>query len=178
MFNAFVSRFGSALKPQLVAVVGCDIQMFNLDLTGATAPQSGTRFPVWSSTWGAINDIHNTHRLRDIALLDGFPYGMASYSTEGWSLFKINTDGTGKVTGFQFVDHYKLPGKPAQELLDVRHQDVDGAWTVTPTSSVAISTRARTAFKIYDMGTGSAAPTLAEKSHPSEPLAVESSSTS
>ena len=43
MFNAFVARFGSALKPQLVTVAGCDIQMYNLDPTGATAPQEGHR---------------------------------------------------------------------------------------------------------------------------------------
>ena len=170
MFNAFVARFGSALKPQLVTVAGCDIQMFNLDLTGATAPQSGTRFPVWNNTWvDANNDstpnyIHNTHRLRDVALLDGFPYGMASYSTEGWSLFKINTDGTGTVTGFYVRRPLQAARLAGQRVVR----------STAPRSGMGLDGHAyivgryldKSSRRLQDLrhGHGSAAPTLAVKS--------------
>lgn len=160
MFNTFVGRFGSALKPQLVAVVGCDVQMFNID---GTMAQRGQRYTL-SATWGgAGNDSHNTHRLRDVAMLDGFPYGMASLSTEGWSLFKITTNASGLVTGFQTVDQYVLPGKPAQEYWAYGSKiwrGLDGRAYIVG----RFLDKSSRDFRICDMGNGSATPTLAVKS--------------
>jgi hypothetical protein len=163
MFNMFVFDFGiAATKSQLVAVVGCDIQIYNLD---GIAPQPGVRYSPWSASWGAVNYPHNTHRLRHVALLEGFPYGMASYSTEGWALFKWTAGPNGAVTGFSNTDHFKLATQPssgATEMLGTKmwwgldgHAYIVGRYLEKQDSI--------TAFKIADMGTGGAAPPLTIK---------------
>lgn len=159
MLNAFVFEFGTTVKkPQLVTVVGCKIQTYTLD---GTAPQVGVQYSPWSSSWGTVNYPHNTHPFRHIALLEGFPYGVASFSTEGWALFKWTASSSGAVTGFSNIDHFKLPSKPTdptQVLGSKMWWGLDGhAYIVSRylEKQQSIST-----FKIADMGTGSAAPPL------------------
>ncbi|MCU0292863.1 MAG: hypothetical protein MUF10_12875, partial [Thermoanaerobaculaceae bacterium] len=162
MFNLFVFPFGTAAKKsQLVAVVGCAIQIYNID---STSPQTGVRYSPWNNSWGSNYD-HNTHRLRHVALLEGFPYGMASFSSEGWALFKWTTDTSGNVTGFQNTDHYKLPGTPTMDgdwiYGSKMWWGLDGHAYIVARYLDKVSTDS--AWKIADMGTGSGTPPLTIK---------------
>lgn len=163
MFNIFVFDFGTTTKKsQLVAVVGCRIFVYSLD---GTTPQVGVQYAPWSSSWGPANYAHNTHPFRHIALLEGFPYGMASFSTEGWALFKWTTSSSGAVTGFTNVDHHKFgktPGDTDEMYGTKMWWGLDGHAYIV--SRYLEKTDTITGFKIADMGTGSAAPPLTIKS--------------
>ncbi len=55
---------------------------------------------LWS---GGTVYLHNEYPLQHVAVRSDYPYGIASYTSEGWVLFRITWDATGKVTGLTNV---------------------------------------------------------------------------
>jgi PKD repeat protein len=70
-------------------IEGCSFTAY--PVSGATVG-SGMGFNAFGNSNGYA---HNEYRMRNIALLDDFPYGIVSMSSEGWATFRINYTGNG-----------------------------------------------------------------------------------
>ena len=72
--------------------------------TGAASCRTTSPAPGWRRAsaanpfGGSSADGHNDYRTRHLAVLDDFPYGLLSQSSEGWTVFKINYNATGVIS--------------------------------------------------------------------------------
>lgn len=163
MFHSRIVRVtgqaGQIGQQKLVASIGCDVTFF--DVSGSSpAKESGTK--LWNY---GNNDAHSSHHLSGIEILEGFPYTMVSHSTNGWVLARINTSGSGAVTGLSAVTHFKLENKPSP---DAQAYDTKMWWGLDGRAYIVGRYLDKnvndSAFKIADLGTGAQAPTIAIKS--------------
>lgn len=150
---------GQIGQQKLVAGIGCDVTFFDVSGT-APVKESGTK--LWNY---GNNDSHSSHFLSGIEILEGFPYTMVSHSNNGWVLAKINTNGTGAVTGLSATTYFKLENKPspdAQAYGSKMWWGLDGRAYIVGQYLNKDANDA--AFKIADLGTGAQTPTITIKS--------------
>jgi len=112
---------------------------------------------------------HNEYRMRNIAVLDDFPYGIVSMSSEGWATFKINYTSSGissfsAGTRFYFGNNNMLAAEQwvyANKLYRASdgHVYVIGRWLDSTNPALA-----HFSLGIFDFGNGSTAPPLTWKS--------------
>ncbi len=111
---------------------------------------------------------HNEYRLRNLAMLDDFPYGMASMSSEGWAIFKINYSGNG-ISGFSGGTRFYFGDGRAPDTGQWVYGAklfraggrvyVVGHWLDNPDPALANFT-----LGIFDFGDGTTAPPMTFKS--------------
>jgi hypothetical protein len=166
LYSMFLATFG---KRQLWSVMACDPAIWDVvDGGGPAAPQV---FRLW--TFGTVYE-HNTARLSKVTVLDGFPYGFAAYSSEGWVLFKIAHDSRG-VTGLFAIDHFKF------DSLQPNSQWIYGhaIWQGNNLHYYALGRymdKTNGVLQIVDLGTGQADPVIdASSIRASLPAASQSS---
>lgn len=163
IFHARVVRVtgqaGQPGQPKLVAGIGCDVTFF--DISGSSpVKESGTK--VWNY---GNNDDHSSHYLSGIEILEGFPYAMVSHSNNGWVLAKINTGGSGAVTGLSVTTYFKFANKPspdAQAYGTKMWWGLDGRAYIV--GQYLDKNADDAAFKIADLGTGAQTPAITIKS--------------
>lgn len=107
MFNLDLMNFGS--KMQLFSIVGCGMKVWDVDNGTPSSPRT---YNLW--TWGTVYP-HNTYRLWKLSMLDNFPYGLASYTSEGWVLFKVSYSSSGGVTSVGSIQHVEF-GAPNTQM--------------------------------------------------------------
>ncbi len=108
---------------------------------------------------------HNEYRLRHIAVLDDFPYGIVSQSSEGWGLFKINYNGSGVISSIAGVSRFyfgdgNAPVSAGRWLYGSRLFRTNGRVYVVG----HYLNQQNFDLAIFDMGTGSATPPMTFKS--------------
>ena len=81
-------------RQHVLGVDGCGLQSYDVSGTGVTQGVGGNPFG------GSSADGHNDYRTRHLAVLDDFPYGLLSQSSEGWTVFKINYNASGVISSF------------------------------------------------------------------------------
>ena len=86
-------------RPYVLQTNGCG--MFYYDVSGTGVPSGAATNPFGNSSVYA----HNEFRTRHLAVLDDFPYGMQSHSSEGWAIFRIGLSGS-TITGFNLVERF------------------------------------------------------------------------
>jgi hypothetical protein len=117
---------------------------------------------------GVNGYLHYEYKLHHVAVLDDFPYGMASYSTEGWTVFKINKNSAGEINNLTAVEKYYVGDHNgsthsdgminAMGLFKIgNHAYLVSRYDMTPDDE-----NYSTPFAIYDFGDGTSAPTLAK----------------
>ena len=157
---------------------------FQLEGCGFTVyPAYGTNVAsgIGANPFGTSNAYgHNEYRLRHIAVLDNFPYGMVSQSSEGWAIFKVNYNGNGvianiaSVSRFYFGDN-SAPGasryiygaklfRAGTHVYVVGHS-LDGHYVACPPPNQANQCPVSNFdLGIYDFGDGTTVPPMTFKS--------------
>jgi hypothetical protein len=152
LYSVFLATFG---KRQLWSVTGCDPAIWNVDNGAPSMLQAPRRFTLW--TFGTVYP-HNPARLSKLTVLDGFPYGFAAYSSEGWVLFKVRWDANG-VTGLDVLDHFKFSSLQTNSHWIYGH----AMWRAVDGHVYAVGRfldKATSGFQIVDLGTGASDPRI------------------
>jgi PKD repeat protein len=139
-------------------IEGCGFSYY--PVSGATVAAGSSTDPYGSSSAYA----HNEARLRHIAVLDDFPYGIVSQSSEGWALFKIDYTSRGissisQVSRFYFGDNNVVD--PGNWLYAAKLYRANGhVYAIGHWLDGTNLDNAHFALGIYDLGTGSTTPPM------------------
>ena len=91
-------------RANIFAGVGKRVHVY--DPTNPVKPTLLVDAGLWT---GGTVYLHNEYPLQHIAVRSGYPYGVASYTSEGWVLFRITWDSAGKVTNLTNVAQFTFP---------------------------------------------------------------------
>ncbi|MEP0775955.1 MAG: PKD domain-containing protein [Acidobacteriota bacterium] len=91
-------------RANVFAGVGKRVHVY--DPTNPVKPTLLIDAGLWT---GGTVYLHNEYPLQHIAVRSGYPYGIASYTSEGWVLFRITWDATGKVTALTNIAQFTFP---------------------------------------------------------------------
>jgi len=133
---------------------GCGFIVLDANGTGVTSGSASNPFGN-SSAYP-----HNEHRTRHVAVLDDFPFGYMSHSSEGWATFKMNTNGSGQITSIQNVDRFYF----GDGMAPVTSQYVYGGRLFRAGGRVYVVGRyldkSTPTLRIADFGTGASNPPM------------------
>ncbi|KKT00530.1 MAG: hypothetical protein UV76_C0009G0009 [Candidatus Nomurabacteria bacterium GW2011_GWA2_43_15] len=151
-----IYNYQSDGKPYLFMINGCGIDVYDANGVKAAAAYLAP---------GRNGYLHYDYKLHHVALLDNFPYGVASYSTEGWTVFKINKGTAGKITGLQSVKSFYVGDNsgstnPAGMINAMGLFKVGSRAYLISRYDMNPDDGQEASFAIYDFGDGTADPTL------------------
>lgn len=91
-------------RANVFAGVGKRVHVY--DPTNPVKPTLLVDAGLWT---GGTVYLHNEYPLQHVAVRSGYPYGVASYTSEGWVVFRLTWDAAGKVTGLTNVAQFTFP---------------------------------------------------------------------
>ena len=143
-------------KPYIFMIDGCAIDVY--DVSNSVQLVTGANLaPGMEGYW------HNNFKLSHVALLDDFPYGVASYSTEGWTVFKIQKDGAGRIAGLETVKSYYVGdgnGVGTNRFDAMKLFRIGNHAYLVSKYDMNLDDGLEASFAIYDFGDGTSDPSL------------------
>ncbi len=162
-------------RANVFAGVGKRVHVY--DPTNSVKPTLLVDAGLWT---GGTVYLHNEYPLQHVAVRSGYPYGIASYTSEGWVLFRITWDSSGRVTGltniaqftfssgsgspdtwmwraqlFQVAGRYYAVGRylgpPGQQTADMAIVDLGDGTGTPPLTRVAVLSSLPTPSQYFDV---------------------------